>query len=445
MTIARPPRPSVVSRTGWTFPLPRVHQLDNGMAVWIYDLRGQYVVTAGLVLDVPVSVEPRAIEGVSTLCLRTLDEGTVSHPGPLYGERLENRGAYYSGAASLSAAECYLDVPVTEFTAALPLFAEGVLHAAHEDVDVDRLASIRLNELGQTQANSASLASALTRATLFSPDSRASRLTGGQTDTVRAITGADVRDFHRRWFSPTGSTLVLAGDFTGRDVLGAVRDAFGGWDTPSGRAVHTAEGVNAPRSRLIHREGAVQADIRLAAPGLDRHDPRWPALQVGCSIVGGAFLSRLNRVIREERGYTYGISMAPHPLRIGGYLTVASSMRTSVIAPALAEIDRLIEVGDRPFTTGEVTDAVNHLLGVAPLRYSTADAVATQAAALAAAGLEPDHLQRTYAAVARLTPAQVTQTYGELVSADRLSRVIVGDADVLSHDLGLEAEQPPTL
>ena len=52
--------------------------------------------------------------------------------------------------------------------------------------------------------------------------------------------------------------------------------------------------------------------------------------------MGGAFLSRLNKVLREERGYTYGVRLGFMPLRQGGSFAVQGSFRTEVVADARA-------------------------------------------------------------------------------------------------------------
>ena len=60
---------------------------------WPGHLPGQHVVSAHLVLDTPLNGEERELEGVTTICARTLDEGTRAHPGEEFAERLETEGA----------------------------------------------------------------------------------------------------------------------------------------------------------------------------------------------------------------------------------------------------------------------------------------------------------------------------------------------------------------
>lgn len=434
-------RPPVAPPPAWNFPQPAERTLANGMRVWLFDLPGQYVVSATLVIDLPLTLEPIDREGVATLVFRNLDEGTKSHPGEEFSELLEDRGAVFSGSCGLSATECSVDVPVGEFAAGLALFAEAVRTPAFEPSDVERHVALRLAEIEQTRANSSSLANVAFRATVLDPSARAARMNGGEEATVARVDAPAVREFHAAHYRPDVATLVVGGDLRGVDAWGAIEGAFGDWAARPGSITHLPPGPGPARSRLLHRPGSVQADLRLGGFGIGRTDPRWASLQVACYAMGGAFLSRLNRVLREERGYTYGISMSPQPLRESGYISVHGSFRTEVMAPALSEARELLDVSQRPFTSAEVTDAIAYLVGVAPLRYSTASGVVGQAATIAGVGLDPGYMDRSLAAVRGVTPDSATSAYLEVVGSAPTSIVVVGDAEQLAGPLGMEREE----
>jgi predicted Zn-dependent peptidase len=189
------------------------------------------------------------------------------------------------------------------------------------------------------------------------------------------------------------------------------------------------------RALLIDRPGAVQADIRFGGFGIDRLDPRWAAISVASYAMGGAFLSRLNAVLREEKGYTYGVRMNFGPLRTGGSFAVQGSFRTEVLSDALAITRELINVDGAPFTSQEVNDAVAFFTGVSPLRYATADGVADQAATQVLAGLPDDYVDRSLALLRSVTPQAATEAYGSIVDPDELTLVVVGDAEQLAEPI----------
>jgi len=429
------PRPAIAPAVVWAFPAPQRAQLSNDIEVMIFDLPGQHVISAHLVLDLPLNAEPRDIEGVATICARTLDEGTLHHNGEEFAELLENEGAGFGVDLSLSGAQVILDVPASRLDRALELFAEAVTEPSLADRDVNRHVQLRLAEIEQAQANPAQAASIAFRAAVFEESERAARMNGGEPETVGQVTPEAVGAFHRDQFGPAGATLILAGDFLA-DPIAVAERSLGSWSNDDQRRVVIEDPTPAPRQAvLIDRPGAVQADVRLGGFGIDRLDPRWSEISVASYAMGGAFLSRLNAVLREEKGYTYGVRMNFGPLRRGGSYAIQGSYRTEVVADALAITRELIKVDEVPFSSQEVSDAVAFFTGVSPLRYATAEGVADQAATQVLAGLPDDYVDRSLALLRSVTPEAATEAYRSIVHPDELTLVVVGDAERLADPI----------
>ena len=90
------------------------------------------------------------------------------------------------------------------------------------------------------------------------------------------------------------------------------------------------------------------------------------------AILGGLFNSRLNRKLREEKGYTYGAGAGFDMRRGAGPFAVRAAVNTEVTVPALQ--DMLVELDamrDAPPTRDELHAARDYLVGVFPLRFET--------------------------------------------------------------------------
>ncbi|WP_420175372.1 M16 family metallopeptidase [Luteococcus sp. OSA5] len=435
------PRPQIKPAAPWSFPQPQKRTLPNGLEVWTFPIPGQHVVTATLVLDVPLGLEPRQVEGIATIALRTSDEGTANHPGDELVDALESVGAAYDGGASASATICSLDVPGTRLEQGLPLLAEIVQGPSYDQSDVERHIALRLAELEQNRVSPPALAALAVRQVLFDPQARDARPPGGQSDTVKKITTEQVRAFHGRHWRPGGATLILAGDL-GEHVDAWVDEHFGAWEAGEGPAPHA---VPLPRHlpveqdgrRVVHLvdlPGAVQTEIRVSGVGVDRTSPDFAGLQVAANAMGGSFGSRLNTLLREEKGFTYGAHFSVAPARHGGTWAMSTSVRTEVSVEALTETLRVMNL-DEEFTSEEVADAVNQIVGIAPLRYDTAGAIASQAATLAAAGWGPEFVDLHFRRIAEVTPTVASAAYRRVVRPENRHVVLVGDAERLTAPL----------
>lgn len=434
------PRPEVSLTTSWRFPEPRVATLDNGLEVWAFDMPGQHVIAIDANLSVPLAEEPRQLEGVATLALRTSDEGSSRHPGSELSDALEASGAEYDGTVGMRTTRCTLDVPATRLDAALPLFAEILCEAEHDDADVARHVALRLAQIDQIAAHGPSTLNQAVRQVEWDAEHRGERPPGGLRESVAAIDGEAVRAFRSQWWRPQNCRVVVAGHFTD-DPIAAVGAALGGWQASELKVERTPDPqMRTPEgTRVVHlvdRPGAVQVDLRIVGESINRTHPDHPALQVAVNAVGGSFLSRLNRRLREELGYTYGISMHHEPHRTSGRWQVQASVRTEVAAAALAETFAQLDLARAPLSPAETEDARNHLVGLAPLRYETAGAVVSQASRLGSADLDADWLNRYLADVSRVDADQATAAHQRHVAAGHT--VLVGDAASLRPSLEAE-------
>ncbi|MCL2316045.1 MAG: insulinase family protein [Actinomycetia bacterium] len=432
------PRPVVGKPLPWTFPRPLDCVLDNGLRVQAFHLPGQYIVTANVLLDAPLSAEPRTQEGVATLALRACDEGTPGHPGATLAEAIENQGATLGGAASLWGSTLGVHAPATRLEPALGLLAEILADPTYDDTDIARHVALRLAEIGQVVANPAGSAAWAIRAATSDAASRASRPNGGLAETVGPLTPVDVRAFHDRWWDPRTATVIIAGHLP-QHFEQLLQATLGTWSptVPEPPAPLHPNTLPAGRRRVwvVDHPEAVQADIRLGRMTPTRTDPAWPAAQVASIALGGSFGSRLNTVLREKHGFTYGASCSFTPSVAGALFTAQASCRLDVAVEATCLALETLDVARAPLTDAEASDAIAYAVGVAPLRYDTAEAVAAQAGALAQAGLPASWIDDYHEGLRAVTADRATAVFAEWVDPAAVHLVLAGPADALVEPL----------
>lgn len=441
-----PARPAVTPPGPWSFPRAEESTLANGLRVLHHHLPGQHVASLALLVPAPLTAEPDGAEGAAALLTATLGEGTRALPGPAHGEAVEACGAALEAAAGYSHTHVLVDVPGTRVAEAAALLVQAVAEPELRDDDVERGRAVQLAHTAQRLATGAGRATHALRRALVDPRHRASRMSSGEPGDVARVTGADVRALHAATFGPRGATLVLAGDMPPAQVDAALT-ALEAWDAGvEGAWRHEHPTPRTPRAWLVDRPGSVQADLRMGWFTIDRADPRWAALQIAQNALGGAYLSRLNRVLREEKGFTYGASLVNAPLRHGGYTYAQGSFRTEVVGDALALMPGLVDTAATPLTEAEVVRARDHLVGTSPQRYATAAGVAGGVLGLLAAGLTPGFVDAQIDAWRTVTAEQASAAAAELLDPRGRALVVVGDAAALAPALaagGWDAEVLP--
>src|SRR5262249_24401157 len=146
---------------------------------------------------------------------------------------------------------------------------------------------------------------------------------------------------------------------------------------------------------LVDKPGAAQSVLSVGRRWVERADPRYYATLVGNRILGADFLSRLNRNLREEHGFTYGAGSAFMFPRTGSGWAVQSDVRTDATADALKEV--LVELGalvkDKPFTTEEIGVAREAEVRSYPESFESPGGIVGTLEEMAEFHLPPDYLE----------------------------------------------------
>ncbi|CAM4092132.1 M16 family metallopeptidase [Janibacter anophelis] len=433
------PRPEVVPPGEWSFPQPRELTLPNGVRALVHDVPGQYVISVRVTVPAALRHEPREVEGVAWIMARLLDEGTRTHGQRELSELLERRGIAIGAGMSEASLGMDMDVPQRNLAEALDLLTECLREPAFEEGEVARLRRTRLAEIEQERASAGRRALKEWAATYYDADNRASRPGSGTAESVAAITRDDVVGFHTAHVHPEGASVVVAGDLTGVDVDALLAGSIGAWTT-SGRTM-PVEPAPAPRAAdaarvvLVDRPGSVQSEILIGSPGPDRRvDSGWAPFPVLAYVIGGAPNARIDEVLREDKGYTYGIRAGFRPRQVGSAFTVSGSVRADSTVDSLRLLTEILAGVGEGITAEEARAGVDFMTLTAPGRYDTADAIADETS-----GLAGDHLPLTFtsdviAAMRQLTPADLDAAWREHVSQER-TIVVVGDASLYRDEV----------
>ncbi|WP_433333249.1 M16 family metallopeptidase [Spirillospora sp. CA-294931] len=441
------PRPVPGQIPVWAFPDAAEGRVPGGPATLRCDVPGRRLAAVRLVLDAGAGREPDGRDGIATLTARALLEGTRPGGGTELTAAFERLGASLYATADLTALRVALDVPVTRLGPALELFSTVLRGPALDDADVKRLVRERLEEIAQEDADPGTRAMRELRAVMFPDEARASRPTGGTREAVADLTGADVRAYYDS-VAPGEATAVVAGDLSGADAESALNAALAGWATSGSalRAPDTVLPTTGPRIVVVDRPGSVQTSLCIGHRVPNRSHSAWPALTVASHVLGGGLTSRLNAVLREEKGYTYGVRAGLLRMRHCGLFITQGAVHTEVTADAVTDaLTELRGVLTRAVSEEECASSVSALADRAPAEYETARAVAAELADVSANGLGTDYPTRYLAAVRAATPDSVGAAYGEHIDPEALTVIAVGDAAQIREPLEKLGYAPVTV
>jgi zinc protease len=336
-------RPTHGEPRPFSFPRFERTELANGLGVIAVNLPGRALVSASLVLPAGAVDEPPEQGGVTSLMARALTEGTKHHDAIGLTEASERLGASLHAEAGWDGLSISVDVPGERLSQALELAAEVAMEPTFPTADVERMRDERLNDLLQAKADPRRRGDDAFVQTIYAPGTPYSRPSAGTEETVAKLDAEATRELHARLLDPSRMTLIVGGDLeaVGADVRAIAESRFGAWSR-NAAAITPVKPKVVPRGermvRVIHRPGSVQTEIRVGHVGLPRVIPDFHAVSVMSAILGGLFNSRLNRKLREEKGYTYGAGAGFDMRRGPGPFAVRAAVNTEVTVPAIQDM-----------------------------------------------------------------------------------------------------------
>ncbi len=247
---------------------------------------------------------------------------------------------------------------------------------------------------------------------------------------IEALTRADLEAFHRRYYGPNTTTLVLVGKVDPADVIARLDSKLAGW-APAQLVKHEVPDAppGAPRKVIVPMPDKTNVEVKVGhAIGLRRRSPDYHAAQIGNYVLGGDPLSsRLGLRLRDELGLTYGtyssISGSLGPGAWSGSLTV----NPANVATGLSELKQVVArylregIGAR-----ELTFAKSAFIGSQAVGLASNGGMASSLAGIELHGLGLDYWGRYPGLIGGLTAAQVNAAVRRYVHPQAAHTIMVG-------------------
>lgn len=420
----------------YRFPTVVRRAVAGGMVVAGH-LPGHHLAAVALLFDAGATREPLGREGLVGVVAKALEEGTTQRDSAAFALALERLGGQLSLVTDWDAFRVGTQVPVDRTLPAVELLTEAVRTPRFDPPDVLRVRDDEVTALRMYWANPGPRADAALRADLFGVDVRHGRPMDGDPDSVAAITVDDVTAFHADWLTKPG-TLLVAGDLDriDLDALGAAAFAGAvGKPVPPGPPI-AVEVRDSRRIVLVDRPGSVQSTLRLGHAAPHRAHPDYVPMMLSATVLGGAFTSRLNHLLREVRGYTYGIRSDFGLARRFGRLVVSAGVQTAVTAPALVDaVGEIARTQAEGVTEEELAVARSWRAGQLSVELQSPGAILEALATIVVHDLPDDYHERLRADLLAASRDEVSAAAATHLHPFGLTLVVEGDAAAIRTDL----------
>ncbi len=419
-------------------PRPVERTLANGLRLVI--LESHRAPTIALTISVPSSnLRDGALPGVSEATAAMMMLGTSTRNARQISEALADIGATVSfgagggggrGGGAPAGGDSAITVnSLTEnFDAALAIMSDILLHPSFPADEFEKWKTRQRSQLEQARTQPNTLSGETLMAVLYPNDAR--RYTRLTLDSLNKITRENLIEHYKKYYVPSGELAGISGDITAAAAVAKLEKVLGAWK--GGPVEKVTLPMAAPiaerKVHLVSRPGSVQTSITLANRAIERTNDDYIACMVMNQVLGSGPAARLFRIIREEKGYTYGVSSSYTATRYLQHFSSAMSVRTEVTEPALADLlKEFKEIRDVTVPQEELDGAKRTLVASFALGLENPAQVLQRWMQQREFGLPEDYWDTYSEKIMAITAADVMRVARKYVPYDNVQIIAVGD------------------
>jgi len=431
--------PSVIDRTKEppSGPEPEVRvpevwkaTLKNGIRVYGTVNRELPLVSMSVVISGGALVDDIAMPGVSSMVAAVLPQGTRNKTPEELEEEIQLLGSSVYMRASGEEIVFSGSTLSRNFGKTVSLMKEILLEPRWDTAEF-RMAQTRTrNALIQSEARPTSVASDRFMKLVYGPGNIFGYDIRGTKESIELITPDILKDFYERNFSPSVTSVYVAGNVSKDEVLEALKPLEAEWHDGE-VAFKSYEMPAAPEKSQIYFvdiPGSRQSVVYAGYLAMTRDNPDYVKADFANYRMGGAFTSILNQILREQKGFTYGAHSSFREMKIPAPFIISTSVRSDATLETLEIITGELGKYREGIPEEELQFIKNSMIRSNALRFETNDALADMLTYIGKYGFSDDWVKKEEDVIRNMTVEDhkaITQKYFD---PDRMYYVVVGDA-----------------
>lgn len=440
-TLDRSKMPDVGQPPAAKLPKFEKETLSNGLKIILAERHEIPVVNFWLEVDAGYAADQFAHPGTARLAGTLLTNGTKKRTALEISDETQLLGAVLTAGSNLDFSSVHLSALKANLDASLDLFADVVQNPAFPQADFKRQQALQLASIETEKATPVQMALRVMPPVLYGHDhAYGVPLTGsGTKETVSNLTRDDVEKFHKTWFHPNNSTLIIVGDTTMAEIKPKLEKLFASWKPGEAPKKNLArvETRQKPQLYLIDKPGAAQSLIIAGSIAPEPNATQEIPFETMNNALGGTFGARINMNLREEKHWSYGARTILYGARGQRPYFAYASVQSDKTKESVAEIQKEFRdvVDQRPITDKELERVkTQQILELAGSR-ETMSAIGGAIGELLEYRL-PDDYWDTYAdKVQALRPAEIHDAAKSLIRPEAMVWIVVGDRSKIEDGL----------
>jgi len=414
-------------------PIPDIWEskLSNGLKVFGIEndevplINLNISIKGGLLLDHPDNV------GVARMMGVLMNKGTANRSPEELEEAIEELGADISFSSGKESLQVSLNCLEKNYKATLELLEEMMFEPRWDKHEFEIAIASAKNSLEQQKASPGSIASNEFAKLIYGEGHIFSNNTLGTSESLTKMKIHDVEEFYSAYFSPDMAVLNYVGSIDKDELLSSLSSISDKWEREVVVAPEYSIKDAPADSRIFFYDmpGAKQSVIYMGYPSMDIHNPDfYPATVMNYILGGGGFASRLTQVLRQEKGFTYGIRSGFSGSDIVGPFSLSTNVKTSNTLEAIQLIKGIMEEYPLTFSEEDLAITKGYLVKKNARAFETSGAKLGMLGSISKYGWEYDFVRQQEEIVRNMTEEKIRELAAKYADPSKMIYLVVGDA-----------------
>jgi predicted Zn-dependent peptidase len=417
------------------FRRPVESRLKNGMELMVLEEHRSPTIQVEIAVPASTLNDPEGVP-ISSATTSLMRLGTKTRDAKSIAETLATLGASINFNVGDRYAYARFSTLSENLDSVMDLMADMLFNPTFAEDELAKWKNQQLTALQQVRAQPEFLATERFAQAMYPQDRRS--YVAPTADGVKKITRAMVVEEYQRVYRPDGGRISVLGDISTKEITPKLEKLLAAWKGAGSKAPELSlpQAASGRRVILVNRPNSVQTAFFIGNHAIDRLSPDYIPVQVLNRVLGGGPASRLFRNIREEKGYTYGISSGFSATRYFNHFASQTSVRTEVTADALREVlKEFADIRNRPVPADELENAKRALVASFALSTENAGTALSNATTIKEYGLPADYWDTYPEKIAAVTATDVQRVAQKYIPLDNIVIVAVGDASKIRGSL----------
>ncbi len=376
--------------------------------------------------------ETAAKSGTAYLMADLLNESTQLHTAEEISDILAKMGSEISVSANSSEITINVTCLKVNLNATLKILEEILMKPKFDEEEFKRVKKELQDQISLQNTQAAPIADKVFNKLLYGEKHILSIPVTGTAATVEGIMLEDVKTYYEKNIAPKITKVVIVGDTKKEDILKQM--AFlSNWkkEAPVQSTQPALSKAGKTKIYFIDKKGAAQSEIRLGAPGLpyDATGMFYKTTLANYPFCGN-FNSRLNGLLREVKGYTYGVKarFAGNEFE-GNYIINAGVRSNSTDSSLMYTMEELKKYADLGVTSQELEFTKSGITNSEALKYETPYQKLFFLKQLMDYKLSPDFTSKQNEILNSLTKEELSTVAKNSFNYNNMIIVVVGDKE----------------